>query len=277
MDLAVEGGRLGARGRVEYAATQTTLALDRVTLDGARIDYVLQRPEDRAALQKVAKVTTTAQAAPTTRVDVAGAVVTDGTFGIVDRTNEPAFRVFVTRMDARVERFSNQRSARRGSATLEGLFMGTGPLRVDAAFAPGAAQTDFRVDLRAEDVDLPTMNDLLRAEAGIDVVKGRLSIYSEVTVQRGRIDGYVKPLFRDVDVYDRRQDAGKNPLRQAYEAVVGAASTVLENRDRAEVATITDLSGPVESPNTSTWEVVVGLLRNAFIRAILPGLEPRRR
>jgi hypothetical protein len=61
-----------------------------------------------------------------------------------------------------------------------------------------------------------------------------------------------------------------------YEAAVGAASTVLTNRPRDEVATITDLSGPVESPSTSTWDMVIGLLRNAFVKAIMPGLEPKR-
>jgi hypothetical protein len=120
------------------------------------------------------------------------------------------------------------------------------------------------------------MNDVLRAQAGVDVTRGRLSLYSQITVHGGRIDGYVKPLFRDVDVYDSKQDRGKSPLQQAYEALVGATTSVLTNRQREEVATITDLSGPVENPNASIWETAIGLLRNAFVKAILPGLEPRR-
>jgi hypothetical protein len=276
-NLAVAGGRLGARGHVEYTPRQMILGLDQVTLDGARIDYVLHRSDDEKGLQRAAKATATAEPAPANRVDVGEAIVTDGTFGIVDRTTDPPFRMFVSNTEVRVAHFSNQRSARRGSATLKGRFMGTGPVAIDADFMPAATQSDFKLDFRAEDVDLPALNDLLRAEAGIDVVKGRLSLYSEIAVRDGRIDGYVKPLFRDVSVYDRRQDAGKSVLHQAYEAAIGAASTVLENRSRDEVATITDLSGPVESPTTSTWDVVIGLLRNAFIKAIRPGLEPPHR
>ncbi len=48
---------------------------------------------------------------------------------------------------------------------------------------------------------------------------------------------------------------------------------MLENRPRDEVATRTDLSGRIESPETSTWEIVVGLVQNAFVRAIVPGLD----
>jgi len=107
--------------------------------------------------------------------------------------------------------------------------------------------------------------------------KGRLSVYSEMRVRNGRVDGYVKPLFADMDVYDVEQDSGKNIFQQLKEALVGAGSVVLENRTRSEVATVASLSGPVENPNASTLDVVLGLLRNAFIKAILPGLEPHRR
>jgi len=92
-------------------------------------------------------------------------------------------------------------------------------------------------------------------------------------VRDGQVHGYVKPLLSDLDVYDGEQDKDDNPLQKLYEAIVGGASKLLENRPRAEVATKTDLSGPVENPEASTLEVIVGLLRNAFFRAILPGLE----
>jgi hypothetical protein len=277
MNVNVESGRLAARGEVEYTPKQLRLALDRVSLDGAKIDYVIRSEEDAEAVGKAAKATTTAEAHPENRVDVEEAVIGKSTLGIVNRTAKPPYRVFISDTDVRVAHFSNQQNARRGSATLRGRFMGTGPLRVDADFAPAAKQADFHVIASVEDVDLAAMNDVLRAQADIDVTKGRLSIFSETTVRNGRIEGYVKPLFADVDVYDSRQDAGENPFHQAYEAVVGAASSVLTNRPRDEVATITSLSGPVESPSTSTWDMIVGLLRNAFIKAIRPGLEPRRR
>jgi hypothetical protein len=276
-DVRLNGGRLAAEGSVEYGAKQTTLALARVTLDGARIDYVQRSPESERQLEKATKAATTSEAKPATRVDVDTAIVRDGTFAIVNQQDDPAYRLFVADMAARVEHFSNQRSERRGRAHLSGKFMGSAPLQIDTDFAPAATQADFRIVTKLEDVPLPQMNDFLRAKAGIDVTKGRLSFYSEMRVRNGRVDGYVKPLFADMDVYDVEQDKGKNVFQQLKEALVGAGSTVLENRTRDEVATVASLSGPVENPNASTLDVVLGLLRNAFIKAILPGLEPHRR
>jgi hypothetical protein len=44
-----------------------------------------------------------------------------------------------------------------------------------------------------------------------------------------------------------------------------------------ELATRAELSGPVAHPQASTWQIVVGLLRNAFWRALVPGADRQDR
>jgi hypothetical protein len=44
---------------------------------------------------------------------------------------------------------------------------------------------------------------------------------------------------------------------------------------RDEVATKSDMSGPVENPQANTWQIIVKLVQNAFFNAILPGFEGR--
>jgi hypothetical protein len=52
---------------------------------------------------------------------------------------------------------------------------------------------------------------------------------------------------------------------------------VLENPFHGQVATRAELSGPVEHPQASTWEIVAGLIRNAFWQAMVPGVDRRER
>jgi uncharacterized protein DUF748 len=276
-DVAVKGGKLGGNGRIEYTEKQTIVSLDRLSVASPHIDYVRRGAEQDQAIAKAAKETTTAKDQPETRIDVEQLDVTKGTLGYVDQGASPGYRIALDDVEARIRDFSNERGARRGSAWIGGRVTQPGWGTFNADFAPGSAKPDFRTYVRLEEVDLPALNDFLRAQGGFDVTKGRLSVYSEVTVKNGHIDGYVKPLFHDITVYDWNQDKEKHPLRQLYEATVGAVSTVLTNRNRDDVATITDLSGPVESPNTSTLQIIGNLLRNAFVKAILPGLEPGRR
>jgi hypothetical protein len=47
----------------------------------------------------------------------------------------------------------------------------------------------------------------------------------------------------------------------------------LENIPRDEVATKADISGRLENPQASTWQVLMNLIQNAFFQSIVPGFE----
>lgn len=99
---------------------------------------------------------------------------------------------------------------------------------------------------------MKTMNGLFLAYGNFDVTAGEFSFYSEIAVRDGTIDGYVKPLFKNVKVYDARQDRKKPVLRRVYEGILGGLSWIFENRPRDEVATATRVSGKLSNPQTST-------------------------
>ena len=100
-----------------------------------------------------------------------------------------------------------------------------------------------------------------------------MSIFAQVTMKNHYITGYVKPLFSDIKVYDSKKDAKKPILHQAYEVVLGGAAKLFKNRSTKEVATKVDISGPVNTPNISTWDAIFQLLENAFVKAIIPGYD----
>jgi hypothetical protein len=122
-----------------------------------------------------------------------------------------------------------------------------------------------------------TMNNLLRAYGNFDVTAGVFSLYSELGVKEGLVKGYIKPLFKDMKVYDTRQDKDKSVVHKLYEGLVGDIAKLLENAPREEVATRTEISGALENPHISTWQTVVNLVRNAFFKAFLPGFEKEAR
>ena len=158
-------------------------------------------------------------------------------------------------------------------ASARGLFMGKGKATASATFRPEAKGPDFDLKVAIEDTPLVTMNDLLRAYGKFDVTAGVFSFFTELSVRNNHIEGYVKPLFRDMQVYDKRQDAEKSFFRKTYEKLVGGISKLLENPPRDEVATKADISGPVQNPNSNTWQVIGRLIQNAFFKAILPGFD----
>lgn len=88
----------------------------------------------------------------------------------------------------------------------------------------------------------------------------------------GAYKGYVKPLFKNMKVFDLKKDS-KNPFKAIWEAIVGAAAKILESKRTGRVATEIPIRGNYHDKNIDYWAAIGNLLRNAFIEAIRPGFE----
>ena len=117
------------------------------------------------------------------------------------------------------------------------------------------------------------MNDLLRAYGSFDVAAGQLSVFSQVAVKDGNMDGYIKPMFANLKVYDYQKDKNTGLLHQAKELAIAGASHLFKNRSTEKVAADIDLKGKLTSPDVDTWQAIGQVLRNAFIEAIIPGFD----
>ena len=117
---------------------------------------------------------------------------------------------------------------------------------------------------------MTAMNDIWRAYGKFDVVGGSLSIYSQLRVKDARIDGYVKPVFKDVNVYDPQQDKEKPFFKKLYEGIVEGIADLFENRKTDKVVTVADISGPVSNPHSSPLQIIGKLIENAS-SSDLPG------
>lgn len=273
--VSVRRGVLSADGSVEYGPEATRIYIKKITLDNADADYIHKAPTapTKKIAQEAGKTAREYSNKPTFEFKADQVAVRNSRIGYVNQAAKPPYRVFLTETTLDIQNFSNHLKDGVMRGRLRGKFMGSGRCQADFTFRPETKGPDFNLALSIEDTDMRTMNDLFRAYGNFDVVAGVFSFYSEITVRQGKIEGYVKPLFRDMDVYDQRQDREKGIFRKMYEGLVGGISSLLTNRPREEVATQVSISGDIESPQTSTWETVVRLFQNAFFQAILPGFE----
>ncbi|HUM15338.1 MAG TPA: DUF748 domain-containing protein [Candidatus Nitrosotalea sp.] len=277
--MAVERGTLSARGEVQIAPQFKSVKLWSATVDGLRADYVHTPAMAGAAKQATRETLATADRAqdPGLEFRIDRLDIVKSTVGFVNKTTTPSYRVSLADTSVTLTNLSSLPSGETSVAKLQGEFMGSGPASADFKLLPTRPGPDFDLAAQIEEADLRTMNDLLRAHGKFDVVAGRFSLYTELHARNRQITGYVKPLFQDMEVYDPEQDRDKSALKKAYEAVVGGVSKVLQNRRRDEVATRVELSGRLDNPNASIVDTIVGLVQNAFFKAILPGFEAERR
>ena len=278
-NLSVRGGVLTANGLVEYAPTIKVVDLDSAEVRGVKIDYI-QTPQQAGAAQQATRKTAETAQQTGDRADLLVRArqvrVSESEVGVINKTADPDFRVFMTAVNLEVQNVTNQRQEGIGRTHLTGRFMGNGPTEATLAISDPKGP-DFDFVLKIEKTDMRAMNPILRQYGKFDVTAGTFSMYSELKGRDGRVNGYVKPLFKDVKAYDPAQDRDKGFVKRMYEKLVTGVSKILKNPPRDEVATKVNVEGRLDQPQTSTLQAIGNLLRNAFIEAILPGLDQELR
>ena len=282
-DVTVRRGTVATRGEIEYSPKAKNVLLSEATIDGADVEYRKVREGQATAGEKAAQTASKVTQQPSMGVRVEQVKIGKSTLAYANETTDPPVRLFVTDCNLTLTNFSNVRTVDPNGAPgkVDGAakFMASGPTTVHATFHPREDRTDFSIALRIEDTDMRTMNDLWRAYGGFDVDQGEFSLYSEIKVEQGQVDGYVKPLIKEFHVAgpkeEEKEAAGIG--KRIYRGIVGGVATALKNPPRDQIATETSLSGPLANPQTSTLQVLGGLVQNAFFKAILPGLKGRAR
>jgi Domain of Unknown Function (DUF748) len=193
--------------------------------------------------------------------------------GYVNKATNPSYRVFLADTDGTLTNLSNQQVEGTAVAKITGSFMGSGTAHADAAFRADKAGPSFDVGVRIEEVDVTRLNDLFRAYGRFDAASGRFYLYSELDAKKGVVTGYIKPLFKDLQVFSKQQDKDKPALRKMYEHIVGGVAKVLKNRPQEDVATKAQVIGRIDNPKVGTLAALTRLVENAFFKAILPGFD----
>jgi hypothetical protein len=275
-NLSIQGGVLQASGDTEYAPKVKTAHLENLTIQGMKIDYIHSQRTAVAEKKRAAAVGKTAKALsnkPGILIRVDQLSLTGCTLGMVNEAAGKPYRVFLADADFHMSNFSNQFSQGPAQARLKAKFMGSGITTASGNFRPEKGGPDLDLYVKIENTRLTAMNNLLRAYGDFDVSAGAFSLISELHVKNNAVSGYIKPFFKDIKVYDRRKDKERGLSHQLYEMLVGGVAKLLENRSRQEVATKANITGSLDKPETSTWQIVVELVKNAFFKAILPSFD----
>ncbi len=154
----------------------------------------------------------------------------------------------------------------------DGLVMGDGKFKGHVDIDPFALQPTFNFDAELSHVSLPKLNDFLLAYGKFDVERGVFSLYMECAASEGKFNGYVKPLLENLKVASWHKDK-KNPAKLLWESIVGAVTGLVKNKPEDRLATKIPISGTFDKPSPDIWAAIGNLLRNGFVRAIMPGLD----
>jgi hypothetical protein len=146
----------------------------------------------------------------------------------------------------------------------------TGTLFADVALVPSAQTANFDAKLRLTGLPLEYADTLIAYYAPFDIEGGQLDLVAEISAERDSLDGYLKPLIHDLEVFEWRKDViedNDNPFRIVWESMVNLVGELLENQSKNQLATIIPVSGSLNQPDLGLASSLSNILRNAFVEA----------
>jgi hypothetical protein len=272
--LKTSGGFLSVEGSVEYTPESQMAHLTEVLVEDLRADFVTSNAtkalEERHR-QEALELARSVRNAPHLILRVDNLSLTGAEIGFIDEATNPSYRMYISDANVAVTNLGNRPDIGRTEFHASGAFMGRGTTVISGGARITASPADFDVHLALENARLADINHFLLAYLGLDVASGRFSVYSEFTVKNGRMDGYVKPMFGDLKIFDRKKDRGKPFGKRMEMHGLQIVANVLENRSSHELATVIRISGPTDDPKLRGWKAIWGLVGNGFVEALRPG------
>lgn len=204
------------------------------------------------------------------------ALVRDGIIHFRAFDSDPPVDVYLSDLQGSITNLTNihdETTPLFAIVRADALAMGSARLEYEMKLDPTAYRPTFQLALRLLGLDVTKTNALARAYGDFDFEEGWFDLVIEMDAKEGAVQGYIKPLFRNLSVFDLTGDADGNVFNLFWQALVGLARTAFANPGRDQVATVIPLRGDLRRPRTDLLATIGNLLRNAFIRAYLPKLH----
>jgi Domain of Unknown Function (DUF748) len=204
-------------------------------------------------------------------------VVHDGSVHFRTYRDDVPVNVYLSQFNMRLDNLTNIREEAKPLITTvhaTALAMDQAEFETRLQIDPFSYNPTFHMTARLMNLDVRKLNDLTRTYGKFDFERGWLDLVIEVDAKEGALDGYVKPLFRNLHVVDLERDIREDdPFEFFVELLVGGVENVLKNQPRDQFATVIPFSGNTAAPQTDFLATIGNVLRNAFVRAYLPRFQ----
>lgn len=190
-----------------------------------------------------------------------------GSIHYVDPHSSPQIDLPLHNLDLEILNITNAEHSEEdlpSPITLSGTSVGGGTVSIDARANLIRQIPDLDLNFEFESVHLPALNEFMEAYANVNAEEGEFNLYSEIVIDEGQLEGYVRPVIRGLKVINLKEG---NVLENIWEGIVGLTAELFENQSEDQIATEVPLEGDLNNPDTGTWPAVWNVFRNAFVEA----------
>ncbi len=207
-------------------------------------------------------------------IDITFLDIRGGVLRFVDSTQTPKVDVEIRDLSVHAiglrNRSEEENEAYPAKVEITGITIGGGEIHLYTKLEPLAKKAHFELNLELKKVELPALNDFLHAYAGVTVAQGQFELFSQVAMQGGHYEGYVKPFFNDL----RLDESPQKPLAERiWTKLVAGLAEFAKNSKTKQVATRIPFSGDNGALDIHTWKSIENALHHGFVKALSQGFE----
>ncbi len=207
-------------------------------------------------------------------IDINVVEIRRGKITYKDFSSSPPVDIYINNLSGTLNELRNTEDANvalPSSMNFTGDSIGNGKLAVKGKLNVLTPEVDMDLDGKLENAQLKSFNSFSNAYVGVDFKKGTMDLYTELAIKNGRIDGYVKPIVRNLSV--DKVPEGTNPFQVAWATVASFLLEVFSNQPHDQFATKVPLTGSLDHIKTKFWPTLGGIFRNAFVEAFSKGTD----
>jgi hypothetical protein len=202
----------------------------------------------------------------------------DGEIHYKDDYSNPKVDLYISRLGAAATNLSNaqdQRLQLPAGIRAHGKTIGGGTLDFHLQFNPMAPAPVYQLQTSLTNVNLPALNSFLRAYGKFDVARGEFDMFTSVAGTNNAYQGYIKVFFDNLDVFEWKKERQKSVVKIFWDAIIAGVSTIVRNIPKDQLATKIPISGVYTNSDVALTSTIGSLLRNAFIRALIPKYDEK--
>ncbi|MGE3760217.1 MAG: DUF748 domain-containing protein, partial [Pseudobdellovibrionaceae bacterium] len=200
-------------------------------------------------------------------------IVRGSSFEFAPNSESPeAERFHFSNIDARVSNIT-PRENEKILGTFKGDLQKSSKLKGVVELRKSKETMDWDFDAEARQFDLREANPLLSKMLPLTFTSGELDLFAEAKSEGGRINGYVKPFFKKVDVV-ASQENFKGPKHFLIELGAAAGNLVLRRAKQKTVATKIDFSkDPGSEFKIDSNGTLANAIEHGFDQEFAEGIE----
>ncbi len=199
------------------------------------------------------------------RVSIKHALVT-----FVDKTEKEFPRLEIIDLDATLENLSTRASLAKGEPTIIavfGIIQKTARVTAWVSMDPLAKGLFFSGRFKIDALPLVDLKGLISSKTGLQFDRGTLDVFAQFDCNDGNLSGGIKPLIKNGHVVQGKPGLINLLKTVLADVALGVLSDDVPGRDA--VATVIPISGRITKPDIQVGVAVIGLIRNAFVQAVM--------